>query len=144
VACSLGHLGDPGVAVAGDLVNHDDPEIRGLAAQALGSAATGAAAYAPVLMSWLGTEEIAPLRAAAAHALGSIGKAAGTAAAAVLAERLQFDRDCYVREAAATALGKLGEVAAEQVFAIFAALEDTDAHVQAAAAVAAESISRSS
>merc|ERR1712032_1068034 len=38
VACSLGHLGDPGVAVAGDLVNHDDPEIRGLAAaHALGS-----------------------------------------------------------------------------------------------------------
>jgi len=144
VACSLGRLGDCGVAAAGDLVNHDDPEIRGLAAHALGSAGAGAAAYAPALVSWLGTEEVAALRAAAAQALGSMGKAAGAAAAAVLAERLQFDGDCQVREAAATALGRLGEVAAEHVFAIVAALEDTDPYVQAAAVAAAESISRSS
>jgi len=144
VACSLGQLGDSGVAAAGDLVNHHDPEIRGLAAQALGSAGAGAAAYVPVLVSWLGTEEMAPLRAAAASALGSIGEVAGAAVAAVLAERLQFDGDCQVREAAATALGRLGEKAAEYVFAIVAALEDTDPFVQAAAEAAAESISRSS
>lgn len=146
-AKALGCLGDEGLSVAEGVLLHTDTQTRGLAALALGAAGGAAAPYgANALTCWLGGQtaeaqvEAAPLRLAAAEALGSMGVAAGTAAAAALAKMLREDVDEHVREACAVALGQLGSAGLAEFEAIVSALDDDDPFVQRAAAAALESV----
>mmetsp|Transcript_63290 Transcript_63290/g.137690 ORF Transcript_63290/g.137690 Transcript_63290/m.137690 type:complete len:389 (+) Transcript_63290:42-1208(+) len=136
-ACALGHLGDDGVALAGAMLTHSDPAVRGLAAKALGIAGARAQCYSGSLAAWCQSESPA-LRAAAADALGEMGEAAGSLAAAALARSIREDEDDDVREAAAAALGKLAGAAAAEMDALVCALDDGSPFVQRAAAVALE------
>lgn len=134
-ARALGCFGTEGIeAVAGpEGLGHTDPEVRGLAALALGHAGADAASHAGTLMTWLRPRktsganpevfELGPdaeprecgqsvevaghLRARAAQVLGMMGSALKPDAFAVLAESATTDTDPTVREAAVTALGLL-------------------------------------
>jgi len=134
-ARAFGCIGQCGVNAAAALLANEDPEVRGLAATALGVAGARAAAYAEILTHWF-EHEGPSLRLSAALALGCIGEAAGDAAAAALALRLRLDADEHVREASATALGQMGTAASAYLDALAVALDDGDPFVQRAAAIA--------
>ncbi|CAE8674216.1 unnamed protein product, partial [Polarella glacialis] len=135
VAKALGRMGPQALAAVGGSggLGHKDPEVRGLAALAVGEAGEGAECeYGEILVTWLQpaqafasvaaggqikggsgsgsshSEVSAPLRARAAQSLGLMGGAAGPDAAPVLAVCLASDPDQHVREALAVALGRLG------------------------------------
>jgi len=83
------------------------PESRGLAALALAHIGPKAQAAVPALVAAL-DDPTAHVRREVITALAAIGPAAGRAAAAAVAKRLETDPDVRVRQAAAFALGQFG------------------------------------
>ena len=83
------------------------PESRGLAALALAHIGPKAKAAVPALVAAL-DDPTAHVRREVLTALAAIGPAAGRAAAAPVAKRLETDPDLRVRQSAAFALGQFG------------------------------------
>jgi HEAT repeat protein len=93
-------------ALADTLTKDDDPSVRKIAAQTLGSYGSRAESAVPALIGALSDAEV-DVRGAAALALGRIGKSAKTAAMP-LADLVVKDGDRDVRCAAALALTRIG------------------------------------
>eukprot|EP00930_Biecheleria_cincta_P098472 TRINITY_DN90129_c0_g1_i1.p1 TRINITY_DN90129_c0_g1~~TRINITY_DN90129_c0_g1_i1.p1 ORF type:complete len:603 (-),score=129.90 TRINITY_DN90129_c0_g1_i1:104-1912(-) len=151
-ACALGRSGSDALATisgAGGL-EHDDDEVRGLAALAIGESGAQGKDHVPRLLDWLrpdaGSQELqgSCVRVRAAQALGRLGVVAGVASVAVLAECLKDDVDQLVREAAAVSLGQIGRADRGEVLAVRSALltatKDAEPFVKEAALLAIEKL----
>lgn len=102
-------------------------------AYTLGEIGADAIAAVGDLTKALENKREAPLRAAAAQALGKIGPEAASSTEA-LAKRLR-DKNPQVRQQAAEALGQIGPAAAKATSSLIAALKDHDAREAARTAL---------
>jgi TIR domain-containing protein/HEAT repeat protein len=117
-ALSLANLGNEGMPGLINLLEHQNAQLRYLAAQMLGQTGFLSSQSVPPLINILLNDPDGNMRSAAAHSLGEIGDKTAT-------ESLQIalkDDVAGVRENAATALGKLGD--SKAVSGLKAALTD--------------------
>jgi HEAT repeat protein len=103
---ALARLGEPGAPALTRLLREGDVGTRKLAALALGNLREGAKDSAGVLILALGDDD-AGVRAAAARALGEVGRWSATGSLEALEGAAKNDADSRVRAAAAEAVRKL-------------------------------------
>lgn len=120
------------VPVLENLLRSANPVNRSVAATSLGLLKEKARDAVPTLISILGSDSDASVRAAAAKAMGDIGERAKEAVPALI-RAANDDGWPKVRQASLQALGEMGQGASEAIPVLRAALNDPDAFIRTAA-----------
>jgi HEAT repeat protein len=133
LVCGLGRAARSAFAALAPLVRARDAELRGTVAVCLAHLGVSPRLVAPLILPLLSDRDSFVVREAVEGA-----RQLGPAAAPALARlrRLAYRGDVYVRVAAVAAIGNIGRAAWTARATLDVALDDAEADVQAAAAVA--------
>jgi len=133
LVCGLGRAARSAFAALAPLVRARDAELRGTVAVCLAHLGVSPRLVAPLILPLLSDRDSFVVREAVEGA-----RQLGPAAAPALARlrRLAYRGDVYVRVAAVAAIGNIGRAARTARPTLDVALDDAEADVQAAAAVA--------
>jgi hypothetical protein len=133
IVCGLGRAARSAFAALAPLVRARDAELRGTVAVCLANLGVSPRLVAPLILPLLSDRDSSVIRQAVEGAR-QLGPAA--APALVRLRRLAYRGDVYVRVAAVDAIGNIGRAARTARPTLDVALDDAEADVQAAAAVA--------